>query len=232
MPHAFLEDFEERKRHVRHYLAVVSRTDRLAGLRATRTEEGRLLTLRAGTFLVLYNLVEATTRGAIEAIHDQITTGNIPFSRLSLSLRKEVIRLFKKTVNPNIHHTMDNFPSGFVSIALAQGIKLSGTVDAKMIRELGLLYGFSCYTNRIVTRDGADLLTIKRNRNDLAHGLKTFEEVGRDYTWIDLLLLSRRTMRYIDGILNNIVSYLDQQNYLESVSPTGPNPPPDLTMAT
>jgi len=88
-------------------------------------------------------------------------------------------------------------------------------VDAKAIRELGECYGFSCATNAKFTRDGSDLLTIKRNRNDLAHGRKSFEVVGRDYTLQDLLLLTRRSMRYMDGVLSNIGNYLDEQLYLE-----------------
>jgi len=221
MTHPIFKDFEERKRHVRHYLAIVSRTEREAGLGTTRTLEGRLLTLRAGTFLVLYNLVEATTRGAVEAIHDKITSSEVPFPNLTLSLRKEVVRLFKKGADPVSNHTMDDFPSAFVVIALAQGIHLSGSVDAKAIRELGECYGFSCQTNNNVTRGGSDLVIIKRNRNDLAHGRKTFEEVGRQYSTTELLLLARRSMRYMDGILGNVVSYLDNEHYLEPVPAAG-----------
>jgi hypothetical protein len=216
MSYTFLQDFEDRKRQVRHYLAVVGRSERETGMGANRVQEGRLLTLRAGTFLILYNLVEASTRGAIEAIHDKITESEAPFSLLTVSLRKEVIRLFKKEADPATNHTMEDFPSAFVAIALAYGTKLSGNVDAKAIRELGECYGFSYQTESPITRDGSDLVVIKRNRNDLAHGRKTFEEIGRDHTASDLRLLARRSMRYMDGILNNVALYLDGELYLES----------------
>jgi hypothetical protein len=165
--------------------------------------------------LVLYNLIEASTRGAIEAIHDKITTSEAPFPLLVLCLRKELIRLFKIDADPSKDHTLDDFPSAFVAIALAEGAKLSGNVDAKAIRELGVRYGFSSNTSTPVTRDGSDLLTIKANRNDLAHGRKTFEEIGRDYTLTELLLLARRSMRYMDEILRNVIAYLDDELYLE-----------------
>ncbi|WP_027584224.1 MAE_28990/MAE_18760 family HEPN-like nuclease [Bradyrhizobium sp. Ai1a-2] len=215
MTYTFLRDFEDRKRQVRHYLAVVTRQERSAGIGASRVEEGRLLTLRAGTFLVLYNLIEASTRGAIEAIHDQITTNEAPFTLLSTSLRKEVVRLFKKAADPSTNHTVDDFPSAFVAIALAQGMELSGNVDARVIRKIGATYGFSHTTRSPLTRDGNDLLTIKTNRNDLAHGRKTFEEIGRDHTTRELLLLARRSMRYMDDILANVAHYLDKEHYLE-----------------
>lgn len=214
MTRSFQVDFTDRKRQVRHYLAVVSSAERSAQLGQSRVDEGRLLTLRAGTFLILYNLIEATTRGSIEAIHDQIIGAGVPFSRLSIGLRKEVLRLFKKGADPLLHHTMNDFPAEFVAVALAQKIKVSGTVDAKAIRQFADCYGFSSLTKRELTRNGSDLLTIKSNRNDLAHGLKTFEEVGRDYTSTDLMLLSRRTFFYMDGIIKNISAFLDSESYL------------------
>lgn len=217
MIHPFLADFGERRRQVRHYLSSVAQAEREAKIAvATRIQEGRLLALRAGTFLILYNLVEATTRAAIAAIHDNITTNRSPVSVLTLNLRKEVIRLFKKGADPARDHTLTDFPADFVAIALDQAHNLAGIVDARLIRQLGERYGFSCQTMKEVTRDGVDLLTIKNNRNDLAHGTKTFEEVGRDYTSIELLLLSRRSMHYMNGILNNVARYLDGKAYLEN----------------
>lgn len=215
MSYTFLQDFDDRKRQVRHYLAVVSKAERETQLGASRVQEGRLLTLRAGTFLILYNLVEASTRGAIEAIHDRIIGSEAPFTLLTVSLRTEVIRLFKKEADPATNHTMEDFPSAFVAIALAHGTKLAGNVDAKTIREMGECYGFSHQTDKSITRNGVDLVIIKRNRNDLAHGRKTFEEIGRDHTASDLRLLARRSMRYMDGILSNVKVYLEQQLYLE-----------------
>ncbi|ABD06899.1 hypothetical protein RPB_2194 [Rhodopseudomonas palustris HaA2] len=215
MTYTFLSDFEDRKRQVRHYLAVVSKAERETGLGASRVQDGRLLTLRAGTFLILYNLIEASTRGALETIHDKIITSEIPFHLLTTPLKKEIIRLFKKEADPATHCSMDDFSSAFVAIALANGIKLSGNVDAKAIRVICECYGFSHRTDSRTTRDGSDLVTIKRNRNDLAHGRKTFEEIGRDHTAPELLLLSRRSMRYMDGILSNVAYYLEHERYLE-----------------
>jgi hypothetical protein len=231
MSHTFLDDFQDRKRQVRHYLAVVAKAERESGIGASRVQEGRLLTLRAGTFLVLYNMVEATTRGALDAIHDRITTSEAPFTLLSLSLRKEVIRLFKKSADPSVNHTLDDFPSAFVAVALSDRVKLSGNVDARAIRDLADCYGFSHQTNAAITRNGTDLLTIKRNRNDLAHGLKTFEEIGRDHAAAELQLLSRRSMRYMDGIMLNIVTYLDNELYLDH-PPRRITIPPLSTFAT
>lgn len=217
MTYSFFNDLIERKQQVRHYLVTVAKFERSSKLGGTtRTQEGRLLTLRAGTFLILYNLVEATTRGSIEAIHDKITTRGVVFPALTLSLRKMVVSLFKKEADPARNHSMVDIPAEFVAIAMAldENFKLSGSVDARAICELGNRYGFSCDV-RDVARGGSDLLVVKRNRNDLAHGLKTFEEIGRNYTATDLVLIARRTMHYMTDITANITKYLDDENYIE-----------------
>lgn len=216
MTRAFLSDFQDRKRHVRNYLAVVSKAERDAGLRANKIKESRLLTLRGGAFLVLYNLIEATTRGAIEAIHDGITTDGVQFGSLTESLRREAIRLFKKGADPEKHHMLVDLPAAFVAIALAQGIDFSGNVDSRLIRGLAECYGFSHSTTER-TRGGSDLLTVKSNRNDLAHGHKTFEQVGRDYAYADLVSISLRSMMYMGEILANIDRYMDDRCYLKNM---------------
>jgi HEPN superfamily protein len=217
MTAAFISDFEDRKRQIRHYLAIALSAERIASLeRATRAQERRLLTLRAGTFLIVYNLIEATTRGAVEAIHDKIMTEQVPFGLLTVGLRTEVVRRFKRDADPKVNHTMDDLPSAFVAIALDRGVELSGNVDAKLIRGLAACYGFSCETTKEKTWGGSDLVTIKSNRNALAHGLQTFEEVGRDYPSHELLALTRRSLLFMREILSNVATYLDSQGYKEN----------------
>lgn len=214
---ALIVDFEDRRRQVRHYLAIVLGSERAtpAGS-ATFAQERRLLTLRAGTFLLLYNLVEASTRAAIDAIHDRIVTDKETFDRLIPCIRKEAVKRFKKYAKAESHAgLLPGFPSAFVAIAMAESADFSGNVDAKVIRELGETYGFSCVVPP-ETWNGADLLTIKAVRNDLSHGRKTFEEVGRDYPATELLAITRRSLPYIRSILGNVADYLDEKRYLDA----------------
>jgi len=102
-----------------------------------------------------------------------------------------------------------------VAISLDVEDHFSGNVDARRVREIGALYGFSTDTDKSRTRAGADLLTIKNVRNDLAHGQKTYDEVGRDYTFKELLEISCRSSAYVKAILDNIAVYLDGDGFLE-----------------
>ncbi len=209
MTQPLIEDFEDRRRQVRHYLAIVLGAERATLLgTATTAQERRLLTLRAGTFLLLYNLIEASTRGAIDVIHDRIITEQTPFERLIPCIRKESVKRFKKHAKPTSHEgLLPGFPAAFVAVAMAESADFAGNVD---------IYGFPCETDKDVTRDGVDLLTIKNIRNDLGHGRKTFEEVGRDYPATELLAISRRALPYMRTILTNISDYLDARGYIET----------------
>jgi len=218
MTRPLLDDFEARRRQVRHYLAIVLGSERSTPLgTATTAQERRLLTLRAGTFLLFYNLIEASTRAAIEVIHDRIITDQTPFDRLIPCIRRESVKRFKKHAKVDAHDgLLPGFPSAFVAVAMADSAEFSGNVDARVIRDLGAAYGFSCATDKAVTRDGIDLLTIKNIRNDLGHGRKSFEEVGRDYPATELLAMSRRALPFMRSILANISEYLDERAYLET----------------
>ncbi len=71
-------------------------------------------------------------------------------------------------------------------------------------------------TDHAKTGNGEDLLIIKSNRNDLAHGFKSFAEVGKDKTTDELLEIKNKTIRYLRKILQNIEQYLSNQDYLDS----------------
>jgi hypothetical protein len=209
-----IEEYEDRRRQVRHYLAIVIAAEKAAARTTSAAHQRRLLTLRAGTFLLLYNLVESSLRSGVDSIHDNIMTHRAPFERLIPCLRKEAVARFKKHANPALHATLlPAFPTSFVAVGMAESLDFSGNVDARLIRELAQTYGFSS-TAPSETWGGSDLLTIKSIRNDLAHGKKSFEEVGRDYPANELLKISRRSTSFVRAILNNILLYLDDKDYL------------------
>lgn len=212
---SLLDDYEDRRRQVRHYLAIVLAAEKSASATASISHQRRLLTLRAGTFLLMYNLVEASIRAGIDAIHDKILTDQAPFDRLIPTLQKEAVVRFKKHAKPTLHGALlPGFSSAFVAVAMAESTDFAGNVDAKSIRDLGKMYGFSV-TAPAETWGGSDLVSIKSIRNDLAHGRKSFEEVGRDYPATELLNISRRASPFVRAILENISTYLDQKHYLE-----------------
>lgn len=130
-------------------------------------------------------------------------------------MRKEVMRRFLLEAEPAKHHTMNDFPIEFVAIALDQGIKLAGNVDARLIRKLATVYGFSSVTRPDYTWNGTDLRTVKDKRNALSHGFQSYEDVGRDYPARELLAITRRSLAYVSDILKNVSDYLEGHQYIE-----------------
>jgi HEPN superfamily protein len=215
MTYAFKTEFASRRNHVKRYLAVVSRTEREMHGVFRKLSEDRLNVLRAGSFLILYNLIESTARSAVQEIHDRMRVGKVPFASLKRSIRRQVIKGFKKRSNPETHLDMTDVPLELVAAALDVEDYFSGNIDARRLREIAEVYGFPTNSDRSLTHDGAELLTIKNIRNDLAHGIKTYEEVGRDYPIKQLLEISIRSTAYMAAILDNVSVYLDTEQFRE-----------------
>ena len=179
-------DFVERKWEIRRYLKFVSSLDekeiRLADRSLERdayehlAEQELLKTLKANLFLLLYNLVEATTKNAIEAIFERLSRESVSFDVCRSELKQVVLRNLKGHSVDQIHVCMTSIAIDVVTKTFRKEQLFSGNVDAREIRKTAKKYGFN-----YPKIDGNELLTVKTNRNDLAHGDKTFSAVGADY---------------------------------------------------
>ncbi len=200
---------------MRRYMAALILAERDAnsgGPLSRRDHELRMF--KAGGMLVLYNAVEASARSGIEAIYDELSLNNVTFDDLRDTIKKRIVRDFKSNFSGDHGHTLSALAIEIVSKSFDPSGLFSGNVDAKLIRQKGLEYGFSTESEYKRTSHGADLVTVKRHRNDLAHGLVSFGEVGRDYLANDLYRLSTRVLNYIEAILIEIDTYLDNGGYI------------------
>ena len=60
------------------------------------------------------------------------------------------------------------------------------------------------------------LLMIKNFRNQLAHGERSYSELGRDYLKSDIEKYSNATFDYLDGFIKIIEKYISEEGYLLS----------------
>lgn len=180
--------------------------------------------LKSNAFLILYNLIEATVSNAIEDIHDEILNNNnlcvdllctnltkIAFKNIDI---KSIDKLDFNTTNASkiiLTHWLSNHKN---SINNNKNPLFAGNVDAKKIKEIAKKYGFSYFTDPIITRNGAYLLLIKNARNSLAHGEYSFLEKGRDTSIDDLTNFKNETINYLNKILDNIATYIETKQYL------------------
>ncbi|MEM1171287.1 MAG: MAE_28990/MAE_18760 family HEPN-like nuclease [Cyanobacteria bacterium P01_H01_bin.35] len=84
-------------------------------------------------------------------------------------------------------------------------------IDDKKIKTTANKYGFSA--KKI---DSSDFLIVKTKRNNLAHGIKSFAEVGKEKGADEFIEIKNKVVKYLRQILENIETYLDNQEYLDS----------------
>lgn len=210
----FLSDFNERRRDVRRYLAVLIRSEQLIYLGKTpKKHERELRMVRAVAMLVLYNVIESSARSGIQAIYDEIEQSKTPFDELRVNIRKKVIKDFKSNFGIDRHEEIENLALNFVTMSFDPFKIFNGNVDAKELRVQSTEYGFFCDTKYVRTKNGSDLFIIKNKRNDLAHGVVSFSEVGREYTTKDIRQLGMHSLNYMEEILIQIDVYLSKCRY-------------------
>lgn len=165
--------------------------------------------LKANGFLLLYNLIESTIRMSLDAVINSMHDSNVTFRSLSDELRKLWIRQEGKNANEDkimliANSVLDDHLLKFKK----EFINISGNIDAQEIRNIFKKLGGAEISN------GRHLKTIKDKRNHLAHGEFSFSEIGRDFTVNDLFVYKDSTKDYLEKVLDEIQSYLDNKAYL------------------
>ena len=225
MTSGLIQNFNERAKEVSKYFIFLksleqSTTKLSMGVKVDQSrikeiDPDLLKTLKASGFLLLYNLVEATMSNIIEAIFDKIKSEGTSYDEIRPELKKVVLKHLKKRNIDDIYGNIAVISVDIINAGFVKKDLFSGNLDGRKIRETATEYGFSHVTDHAKTGNGSDLLTIKANRNDLAHGDKSFAEVGRDKTADELLVMKNRVIRYLKQILQNIEIYLDNEEYLD-----------------
>ncbi len=192
-----LIDFNTRAQEVNEYFlfleGLITESTKLAVLEDNGDRQVKPInsalakTLKANGFLLLYNLVESTMRNAIEAIFDELSSNKVSFDSVRTEIRKVVIYNFKNRSPDNIHSKITDISIDIITAGFNSRELFSGNVDREEITKTARKYGFSYDTDYSKTKHGENLNDIMRKRNDLAHGNKSFAEVGRDTSIGDLL---------------------------------------------
>ena len=126
-----------------------------------------------------------------------------------------VLQNLKKRSPKKIHLQINQISTDIITATFERQELFSGNVDARLIKKIAQKYGFSYQTDFAKTKNGKKLVDIKDKRNDLAHGVKPFKEVGGDRVIEELLEIKEEVIEYLRQILQNIKIYLDNQEYLD-----------------
>ena len=211
--HAVREDFYERAQELRIYLRHVQQVSERA---KSPTELATAKSLRAAGYLLTYNLIEATARNAVTSVFDHLRNKVVTFDALNRQL-KCILLTHAQDRNPDeLAADLQSIATDLVAKAFDSKRLFSGNVDARKLRDMAKRVGYS--VNQATRSAAPSLQIVKDYRNDLAHGNKTFAEVGRDATVEDLRKHAAHAIVYMREVIRNVDAYLTEQQYLASTA--------------
>ncbi len=218
-----VQEFNERVKEIESYLDFIRRVDTCEMLLAksathdpayTLVEQQDLLrTFKASALLMLYNLMESSVTNAVEAIFDELEQQAIPFDQCREEIRIVVLGNIRRHEPRKLSPEIAALATDIISKTFRRETIVSGNVDAREIREVAKRYGFPEPQSR-----GDRLLTVKTHRNDLAHGSKSFAEVGRSFAVEDIIEIKNDVVAYLRETLDHVAGYLHGRSYVASTS--------------
>jgi hypothetical protein len=213
-------DFETRVGEIEAYVAFLAKVDEGAFVLAdsatnaaaysSQDREDLLRTFKASALLLLYNLMESTVSNAVEAIYDELSSQGITFDSCRQQVRRIILRNLKQHDIDALVPLLGTLSTDVVTKTFQKRRLVSGNVDAQKIREMADEYGFDR-----PAADGTHLLEVKTKRNDLAHGAKSFAEVGRDYPMGEVVVIKDKVITYLRVLLQCVSDYIADKRYLE-----------------
>ena len=218
---AFTAEYDKRKNEINSYIQLVSILDN-DGAKLSDIDGNNLnissvqsKVCKASFYLLLYNLIEATVMNGITSIYDRIKDEHLKFNDIKEDLRKvwwhskseSIISCPKNEVTETVYaHFIDAINTSEIEFGrFVSGV--SGNLSADGVRKVCHKYGIQPVS------DGRDLESIKTNRNNLAHGNKSFSDIGQDLTTPQLLEIKERVFTFLDQYVNNINYYLENNCY-------------------
>lgn len=181
-----------------------------------------LIILKANSFVVLYNLVEASIKNFVISIYDEVSMQKLNYNDICNELKKMWIDVYYN----DLSHTTTNYSQhkekakNMIEFIISESkvefggeVKLSGNADLKQIKEIFNKHGMMI-TPEITQKVGKGLLEVKNKRNHIAHGNVSFIEGGRDSTIDDLNQYKDEIIKFLRALNLEVSEYLDNQKYL------------------
>ncbi|MGP5406672.1 MAE_28990/MAE_18760 family HEPN-like nuclease [Psychrobacter celer] len=187
-------------------------------------DRGLQKTLRASTYLLLYNLMESTMSESIDAIHETIKEEGHSLLDLSEKLHKVILQSFSKglTEEKVSEFSRDNgdvrerlFDLGYDKKKL-----FSGNIDCGVIKIYCKKYGIQIspyrYNDTPLVWDPEVIKAIKQKRNSLAHGSESFAQCGQNMLIDNINKNLESVEAVLMGVFNGLNEFLTRQKYLRA----------------
>ena len=175
------------------------------------------LTLMSIGYVVLYNLIESTLRNYIVAIYEDMIQNGARIEEAKENVREVVLKGFKKRMDTSkLKNNVNDLSIQIIKECWDVNDLFSGNVDHRQIKKASLQYGFKLPNWSRSYGHGETLELVKSNRNDIAHGLKSFRECVENDSIDGLLQVKKQVVAYLKALTKNISSYIVKKEYLIS----------------
>lgn len=180
-------------------------------------------TLRSTTYLLLYNLIESTVYNSVISVFDEISDKGLKYFDIVEDVQKYWLNnLYKhddKKKKETIIETIMNVAIQIFNdtIVLASSeINYGGSLDAKTIFATAKSMRIDVGNVRRIydeNKHGQTLKEIKQKRNWLAHGEKSFIEVGSTSSYGQLEEAKSNVFDFLSEFISAVESYISNQQY-------------------
>lgn len=182
-------------------------------------------TLRASTYLLLYNLMESTMSEAINAIHETIKDEQRDILELSEKLHRVILKSFQRGLTESkigeYAKSNQDIRKNLLDLGYDKQRLFSGNIDCVIIDDYCKRYGFQTYPYKkdgtIALQWKADIIkNIKKKRNALAHGSLSFAECGKEMVVDTIPDDLDNVYAVLMAVFNGLNRFLNTQQYLRN----------------
>lgn len=180
--------------------------------------------LRSQCFLMLYNLIEATLRIGIQNIMDSINDEKVHLNQLSNKYQDVFLlsistKYSEQTNRKGIATSLKQFIDQITNepIQFIDNIdNSSGNVDYRFMEDQKKLFGLICkkpLTDLENLKKG--MLKVKRERNLLAHGNKSFKKAAEMLTPKELIDYKELVVEYLRIYVDAVEQFIIDKEFLK-----------------
>lgn len=197
-------EFERREIEIEEYISYLETLEVQTGFSVSLIN-----TMKSSALLMMYNIVESTMTNLMQDIFDHLRDENIPFESLNDKMKILVLSYSKQAAPGKLVEKMTQNAWSIVVACFNRTELFSGNIDCKKIRETMKEIGVTAKS----TYKEDVLLKIKGERNDLAHGHKSFSDCGREYAATQLREFHKKVMAVLRNVITDFEKFLSLKAY-------------------
>ncbi|WP_223559117.1 MAE_28990/MAE_18760 family HEPN-like nuclease [Chryseobacterium lathyri] len=197
---------------------LVESKDKVVNINSSKID-----TLRSTAYLLLYNLIESTIYNTITTIFDEIKDSGLKYSDVIDDVQKYWLNNIykhndnkkKETIIETIINISNKISNEIVELA-SNEINYGGSLDAQKIFATAKSMKIDINNVHIIydkTKHGESLVDVKKKRNWLAHGEKSFIEVGGSSTYSQLNDSKTHICDFLNEFIKSVENYILHKHF-------------------